>query len=268
MSAVELISYRAKALPEGLEISQNATSFRPPQLAYRWRQRLDPWLRAGSSRGCAYLDFGAEAAFIRWQPTTVPRLEWRSALAQVGQPPEFSGSYALELPEPNGTAFGGRGTVQPGAHGPRYPQIEARARSSDAIAQLIPLLAHALVGERRVTVPWAASGVPEAAMWGLITILRMLGDPQPVSYLTYAAGPVRDGDPAGLLVTFRADAPASLPPETGFLALATEIATKFAGNPQALRLSALEHGVPEAADRNGRISRLLAMQKPGATRRC
>jgi hypothetical protein len=259
VSTVELISYRAKAVPGGVEISQNATSFRPPQLAYSWRKRLDPWLRAGGSKGCGYLNFGAEAAFIRWQPTSVPRLEWRSAIARVGPSSEFTGSYALELPEPDGTGFSGGGTIQPGQTGPRRAEIEARARSSAAIAQLIPLLAHALVGERRVTVPWAPGGIPEAAMWGLITILRMLGDPLPVSYLTHAAGPVRDGDTPGLLVTFRADASAPLPPETGFLAIATEVARRFADDPAALLLSAREHRVQDAADRGSRINRLLSM---------
>ena len=260
MSGIEQISYQARAVAGGIEISQNATSFRPPQLAYHWRPRLDPWLRAGSPRGCAYLDSGAEAAFIRWQPTSLPRLEWRSAIVLAGQSSQLSGSYALELQEPDGAGFPAVGTVAPGEHGPRHAEIQARARSSPAIAQLIPLLAHALVGERRVTVPWAAGGIPEAAMWGLISILRMLGDTTPVSYLTYAAGPLRDGDTTGLLVTFRADAVAPLPPEAGFLAVATGIAGKFAADPAALQRAAMEHGVPGAADRGTRISRLLAMQ--------
>ncbi|HEY6787727.1 MAG TPA: hypothetical protein VI365_10480 [Trebonia sp.] len=263
MSTVELISYRAKAVPGGIEISQNATSFRPPQLAYRWRQRLQPWLQAGSSKGCAYLDFGTESAFIRWQPTAVARLDWRSALVRVGQSAELTGSYALELPEPDGVGYGAGGAFRPGEAGPRHAEIEARARSAAAIAQLIPLLAHALVGDRRVTVPWVAGGIPEAAMWGLATIVRMLGDPLPVSYLTYAAGPVRDGDTPGLLVTFRPDATATLPPETGFIAVATEVARTFADDPAALLRSAMEHGVPAAADRSSRISRLLAMQSKG-----
>ena len=263
MSAVEVISYRAKAIPSGIEISQNATSFRPPQMAFSWRQRLDPWLRAGSPKGCAYLDFGADAAYIRWQPTSVPRLEWRSAIARVGPSSEFTGSYALELLEQDTTGLGSGGIVRPGERGPRQAEIEARARSSAAIAELIPLLAHALAGERRVTVPWLAGGIPEAAMWGLITILRTLGDPLQVSYLTCAVGPVRDGDTPGLLVTFRPDTTAPLPPEAGFLPIAAQIAHRFADDPAGLYLLAVEHGVPEAADRGSRISRLLSMQGTG-----
>src|SRR6202035_4530253 len=111
---VEMIRYRARAVPEGIEISQNATSFRPPHVAYDWRKRLDPWLRAGNPQGCAYLAFGTESAFIRWQPTAVARLDWRSALVRVGQSSEFTGSYALELPDPEGSGFGADGAFQPG----------------------------------------------------------------------------------------------------------------------------------------------------------
>jgi hypothetical protein len=260
VSTVEWITYQAKAVPGGIEVSQNATSFRPPKLAYRWRQPLDPWLRVGSSKGCAYLHLGTEAAFIRWQPSAGTRPQWRSALVRVGPSSEFTGSYVLELPEPDGTDLTNVALPSPGKPGPRHAEIQARARSAGAIAQLIPLLAHALAGERRVTVPWVSGGIPEAAMWGLTTILRMLGDPVPVSYLTCAAGPVRDGDAPGLLVTFRAEATAPVPPEAGFLAVATELAYKFADDPAALHLAATEHGVPAAADRGARISRLLAMQ--------
>jgi hypothetical protein len=268
VSALDLINYRARNSGGGVDIVQTATSFRDQDKAEWWRQRLNPWLRAGGSQGCAYLDFGAEAVFIRWQPTKVPHLDWRSALVRVGKSSEFTGSYALELPEPDatGAGMGAGGTFRPGEPGPRYAQIEARARSSDAIATLIPLLAHALVGERRVTMPWAEDGIPEAAMWGLISLLRMLGETRPVSFLTHATGPVRDGDTSGLLVTFRTEATVPLPPDQGFLAVASELAHRFAQDPVALQLAIAEHGVAHAADHNERISRLLSMlpqRQPG-----
>jgi hypothetical protein len=122
------------------------------------------------------------------------------------------------------------------------------------------LLAHALVGERRVTMPWTVAGMPEAVMWGLMSILRMIGDTRPVSCLTHAAGPVRDGGTPGLLVVFRPDAPAPLPPDQGFVAVAADLASQFAEGPAALRLALAEHGVPDAADLNARISRLLGMR--------
>jgi hypothetical protein len=264
VSVLDQISYRARTAPAGYSIVQTSASFRDQQKADRWLRRLESWLRAGGPEGCAYLDFGSEAAFIRWQATNVARLAWRSALVRVGQSPEFAGTYALELPEPDAawTASAG-GSLRPGEPGPRHAEIEEQARSAGAIAVLIPLLAHALVGERRVTVPWAAGEVPEAAMWGLISILRVIGDTRSVSFLTYASGLVRDGDIPGLLVKFSTDAAAPLPPDQGFLAIASDLAHRFAQDPEALRLAAAEYGVPDAADHNGRISRLLSMQSQG-----
>jgi hypothetical protein len=262
MSDVGLISYRARtrnATAGYYDIVQTATSLRDPQVADRWRQRLDPWLRAGSPKGCAYLDFGAEAAFIQWQATSVSHLEWLSATVRVGDSAALTGTLALELPEPDGPGFG-TVSIRPGSPGPRRAEIEAWARSADVIAQLIPLLAHALVGERRVTMPWTAAGRPEAVMWGLVSILRMIGDTRPVSCLTYAAGPVRDGGIPGLLVIFRADATAPLPPDQGFVAVAADLAHQFAAGPAALRRALADHGVPDAADPNSRISRLLGMR--------
>ena len=36
--------------------------------------------------------------------------------------------------------------------------------------------------------PWTALLGPEAVMWGLVSILAMIGDGQPISFLTYASG--------------------------------------------------------------------------------
>jgi hypothetical protein len=96
-------------------------------------------------------------------------------------------------------------------------------------------------------------------MWGLISILRMIGDNQPVSFLTYALASSREADIPGLLVSFRAETAAPLPPDQGFAELATDLAHRFADDPALLRRELTEHGVPKAADHGTRISRLLGL---------
>lgn len=273
MSAIDLITYRARAEGEGIIIVQMATSIRDQRQADPWQRRLDLWLRAGHPLGSAYLDFGSEAAFIRWQADAGSRLAWwqadagsrfgwEYALVLVGQSAALTGTYALELPEldGSGSALGASGAPLAGeTPGPRRDAVEERARSADAVRALIPLLAHALQGERRVTMPWPAPGLPDAVMWGLISILRMIGDNRPVSFLTYVSAPSRESDTPGLLVSFRADATAPLPPDQGFAALAADLAHRFADDPADLRRTLTEHGLPDAADHNGRISRLLSL---------
>ena len=105
--------------------------------------------------------------------------------------------------------------------------------------------------------PWTSPGLPNAVMWGLISILRMTGDTRPASFLTYASAANREGDTPGLLVSFRADASAPLPPDQGFLELAADLAYRFANDPADLRRTLAEHGVPEAPDHSTRIIRLL-----------
>ncbi|MGH3165961.1 MAG: hypothetical protein ACRDN0_08705, partial [Trebonia sp.] len=142
---------------------------------------------------------------------------------------------------------------------PRRDAVAERARSADAIRTLIPLLAHTLQRERRVTMPWTSPGLPDAVMWGLISILRMIGDHRLVSFLTYASALSREGDTPEPLVSFRPDAATPLPPDQGFAALAADLAHRFADDPADLRRTLTEHGLPEAANHNARISLLLSL---------
>jgi hypothetical protein len=270
MSTIDLITYRARARPDGIVIiSQTAATVQDQQEAGRWQRRLEPWLRSGNPRGCAYLDFGSQAAFVTWQPASralPPRLEWEQALAFVGPSAGLTGTYALELPDQArvGPVLGGNGLPPAdGTPGPRRDALEARARSPEAVSVLIPLLAHALQRARRVTTPWVEPALAEAVMWGLIAILRMVGDNRPVSFLTYSSKASLDKDVAGMLVSFRTDVLAPLPPDEGFAELAKDLAGRFAADPAGLRRTLSEHGVLTAADHRGRISQLLTLP-PGS----
>ena len=81
----------------GIIIVQTATSIRDQQRADGWQRRLDLWLRPGHPLGSAYLDFGSQAAFIRWQAGARSRLGWEYALVLVGQSGSLTATYALEL---------------------------------------------------------------------------------------------------------------------------------------------------------------------------
>lgn len=260
MSAIDQITYRSRLGVAGIVILQASTTVRDRVQAERWERRLELWLRMGDPRGSAYLDFASQSAFVRWQASAGSSLAWEYAHVLVGQSAELTGTYALELAELDGSAsaFGASRAPQPtGTPGPRKDAVERRARSADAIGALIPLLAHVLQGERRVTMPWIAPGLPDAVMWGLISIMRMIGDTQPVSFLTYAPAPSREGDIPGLLVSFRADTVAPLPPDQGFAELAGELSHRFADDPAQLRRELREHGVHKTAGHSARISRLL-----------
>lgn len=260
MSAIEQITYRARLGVAGIVIVQTSTTIRDRLRAERWERQLELWLRMGDPRGSAYLDFTSQAAFVRWQASAGSRLAWEYAHVLVGQSTELTGTYALELAELDGpgSASGATWVSQPsGTPGPRRDAVEERARSAAAIGALIPLLGHALQGERRVTMPWTEPGLPDAVMWGLLSVLRMIGDNRPVSFLTYVPAHSREGDTPGLLVSFHAQATAPLPPDQGFAALAAELAHRFADDPAHLRRELTEHGVHKAADHSARISRLL-----------
>jgi hypothetical protein len=261
MSGIDLISYRATEQGDGLVITQTATTIVDQPEAGRWLRRLEPWLRAGSPPGGAYLDFGPQAALIRWHADAGSRLGWDRAVVLAGSSAGLTGTYALELPEfaESGPSPGSAG-VPPadGTPGPRRGAIEARARSADVVSSLIPALAHALQGAHRVTMPRSAPAHDEAVLWGLITVLRMIGDTRPVSFLTCRSGTGRDEDLPGLLVSFR-PAAVALPPDQGFAELAADLAGRFAEDPARLRQALAERAVPAAADDNVRISRLLTL---------
>ncbi len=230
-------------------------------MSSRWLQRLEPWLRTGRPAGRGYLDFGRQAAFIRWFAEPGSRLDWQYALVLAGQSTVLTSSYALELPDLDLSALSagsGLAPISRTERGPGHDAIEARARSADTAELLIPLLAHALQGERRVTMPWTEPSLPEAVMWGLVSILGMIGDTRPISFLTYANASNRDTDTPGLFVCFRSGA-AVVPPDPGFEALAEDLAARFADDPHELRLALARHGMLEPTDSAGRITRLLTL---------
>ena len=271
MSTIDQITYRARNGSAGI-IYEAATSIRDQPGSERWLRRLEPWLRAGRPYGRAYLDFGSQAAFIRWYAEAGTRLDWQYALVLVGQSNVLTGAYALELADPGLRALSEGGAQSPlgrAERGPGHGAIEARARSAKAIELLIPLLAHALNGERRVAMPWTEQSLPEAVMWGLIDILDMIGDTRRVSFFTYMASASRDPDTPGLFVSFRPDAKRVVPPDPGYKALAASLAGRFADGPVELRQALAEHGMLEPADHAGRISRLLTVWpriQPGTAR--
>jgi len=264
MNTIDQITYQTRA-GSGI-IIQTATSIRDRLQLEHWRRRLEPWTRIGDPRGCAYLDFGSEAAFIRWQAESASQLQWQQALVLVGPSDRLTGTYALELPALArlGDLTGGSAvpTLDGGA-GPRHDAVEALARSADAVEALIPLLADALAGQRHMVRPWSGSALAEAIMWGLISVLRMTGDSRPVSFLTYGSAPSRNGDTPGMLVSFRPDLALPLPPDPGFAALAANLARKFADDPAELRRIFAEHGIGKAADSGDRIRRLLTLAADG-----
>jgi hypothetical protein len=259
VSGIDQITYRARVGVAGIMVVQTETSIRDLQQTYRWQRQLEPWLRAGAPQGSAYLDFEPQAALIRWQASGGTRLAWEYARVLVGRSVELPGTYALELGEFDGSRSGLAALAAAGPPGPRRDAIEQRARSAEAIGALIPLLAHALQGKRRLSMPWSVPGLPEAVMWGLMSILRMIGDSQPVSFITYSSAPLRDGDIHGLLVSFPAAGADPLPPDPGFAELAADLARRFAEDPAQLRRLLKEHSVHKADERGSRISRLLSL---------
>ena len=108
--------------------------------------------------------------------------------------------------------------------------------------------------------PWTGPEVADAAVWGLLTVLRLMSERRPVSFRTHVTGHGGDGDPPGLLVTFRPDVFEPLPePEHGFAILAADIAARFAEDPAALGRMFAEHGLHEVTRLHDRVGRLLAL---------
>jgi hypothetical protein len=261
MTGVDVINYDLRSGANIVVAVQTATSIRDSRDGDRWLKLLEPWLRRGSPDSSAYLDFRQQAAFIRW----LSREGRRSAVAVVGDSGALTATYALELPDSDGTGSGltqGRLPPADGTPGPRHDSIRALARAPESIAALIPVLAHALREERRVVVPWTRPGAPDGVMWGLVSIMRMLGDQRPVSFVSHDASGW-DGDLPGLLVSFRPDAAAPVPPDEGFAALARDLAGRFARDPGELRRALAEHGLPAAADHHARQSLLLTLPPSG-----
>ena len=260
MSTFEQIIYRAPSGPNGM-LLQAAASVTDPAARELWLRQLDPWLRAGGPQGRGYLRFGAESALIRWHDDAPSGLPWQFAHVVAGPADLLTAAYALRVRE-----LPAKLPVMPQDGMPLKPvntdrvllspleAAEARARSKKAIELLVPLLAQVLSGTQRVTMPWTERSLSEAAVWGLLSILEMLGDTRPVSFLTYLSG--APADIPGTLVSFRPGAAApSTAPE--FETAATGLAAGYADNPTRLRQTLYQHGVPGQTDQAQLIGRLL-----------
>ena len=261
MDTIDQITYRARNGSAGV-IYEAATSIRETWDRERWQRRLEPLLRTGRPPGRAYLNLGTLAAFIRWYAEPGSHFDWQYALVLVAPPGTLTGSYALELPDldlPMLYQGGGQVPLARTDRGPGHDVVKARACSAGAIQGLIPLLAHALRGERRVTLPWQEPLLPEAIMWGLVSILEMVGDARPVSFHTYVPSSTRDPDTPGLFVSFRPDAGTVLPPDPGYRELAARLAGRFADGPADLRQELAPVRMLQPDDDADRINRLLSL---------
>src|ERR1022692_379094 len=105
-----------------------------PAEAVLWRRRLDSFLQVGESLGRGYLNFGDQAAAIRWHGTARSLLPWEYAHAFVGDHAALTVVQALELPEfdPADLPAGGLNRVRVSGSGLRRDAIGALAGSADA----------------------------------------------------------------------------------------------------------------------------------------
>jgi hypothetical protein len=221
-----------------------------------WLDRLAPWLRAGLPGGLAYLRFGDWAAVLRWaQQDAVHALAGR---ADVLTPPR-----ALRLPGwPDAatlrTAASGRlRMAEVGQHPPGGPDgLVAASRSAPAIAVLVPLLSRVLAGDDTVTLPPPEAVAPEAVLCGLVRIVEMMGDRQPLSFLT--AGGSQARGPGGLFVQFR-QAAGPLITDPGCAVPARGLATGYADDPAGLHRTLTQHRIPALADDAERLAGLTAL---------
>jgi hypothetical protein len=258
VSDIDQITYRAPVGGGGI-ILQAATSIRDPLESEQWQRRLEPWLRGGRPPGRAYLNFGPQAAFIRWYAEPRKPSDWKYAVVLIGRPAALTARYVLELPDLDARTLDiddRKVAVPATGKGPGRDLIEARARSADAVEVLVPVLAHVLRDERIVSMPWPGPGLPEAAAWALISILEMIGDTRPVSFLTCAADSVHASDPPGLFISFRANR-LPIPPDPGFAKLAASIAGRFAAGPDQLRQVLGQHPVPDPAGHASPVAQLI-----------
>ena len=265
MSALDQIVYRASGGTDAI-ILPLAASLPEGTEKDRWLERLDPWLRAGALAGRGYLVFGPQAAFVRWKGDATASRAWEFAHVLVGPVSTLSANYALQQPDLPAESLrlsrnGRLPQVSDADLGMRSAPsgIERRARSAGAIELLVPLLSRVLAGEPSVTMPWTESLLPEAVLWGLVSILSMLRDSQPISFLTLAYGP--PGEMAGLFVSFRRGV-AAPHPDPRYNEAAVGLATGYADDPVQLRRTLLQHGVIEPADQADRNARLLDLWPP------
>ncbi len=267
MSTLDQIVYRAPSGAAGI-ILPTAASLPERSEMDRWLARLDPWLRAGAPRGRGYLNFGAQAVLIRWKESATSGYDWQFAHVLVGPARTLTATNALQLPDLPAQLLrltpDGRLPPVAGADLGTPSGIENLARSASAVELLVRLLSRVLAGEQSLMMPWTAPQLPEAVIWGLVSILPMLGDSRPVSFLTYASG--QSPAPAGLFVSFR-EGVAAPPPDPRYEQAAVGLATGYADGPAQLRQTLHQQGILESADRAGMIARLLDKWPPPTANR-
>jgi hypothetical protein len=263
MSSFHQIIYRAAGdIREAIEPA--ASSYAERSEISRWQELLDPWLRVGAPPGRGYLNFGTRATFLRWRASSPGAEGWELAHVLVGPASTLTTGYALQLPElPAGgpdlslrdrlPRIGDISLIQRGGSA----AVRAQSRSAAAVELLVPMLSRILAGDTSVTVPWTEPLVPEAALWGLASILAVLGDNRSLSFMTYAVDVCPA--PPGLFVSFNSRA-AKQPLDQVYGPLSIRLATSYAdaGRPELEHVLA-QHRVLEPADQAGRIARLLEL---------
>ena len=256
MSNIEQILFRAPR-GSGDTIMRVASSLRDLGANRTWQETLQPWLRAGGPLGRCHVILGNRAAAIRWRSGTERRYDWQYAKVLLGEPAVLTPDYLLELPDLEQPAVIADGKLLPVAriqHVTERDAIARRARSSDARELLATLLGQVLEGRHNVVMPWPGPGLPEAALWGLLDILSIMGDTEPLSYLSYAAG--RAPGSQGLFISFRPGA-AAMPADKGVERVARDVAMSYAQDPDTMRQALVGIGFTASASRANRIAQLL-----------
>jgi hypothetical protein len=256
VSNIEQILFRAPR-GSGDTIMRVASSLRDLGANRTWQETLQPWLRAGGPLGRCHVILGNRAAAIRWRSGTERRYDWQYAKVLLGEPAVLTPDYLLELPDLEQPAVIADGKLLPVAriqHVTERDAIARRARSSDARELLATLLGQVLEGRHNVVMPWPGPGLPEAALWGLLDILSIMGDTEPLSYLSYAAG--RAPGSQGLYISFRPGA-AAMPADKGVERVARDVAMSYAQDPDTMRQALVGIGFPPSASRANRIAQLL-----------
>jgi Double-GTPase 2 len=256
VSTIDQMLFRAPR-GSGDTIARVATSLWDLGANRTWQETLLPWLRAGRPLGRCYVNFGSRAVAIRWRSDAERRYDWQYAGVLLGESTVLTPDYLLELPELRQPDVAPDGRLRPVARVPQAAaraDIARRAREADARELFAMLFGQVLEGRRNIVMPWPGPGLPEAALWGLLDILSMLGDTEPLSYLSYAAA--RTPVIPGLFISFRPGA-APVPADKGVERVAREVINSYAQDPDALRLALGGMGFPQSANRASRIAQVL-----------
>ena len=225
----------------------------------RWQQRLEPWLRRGSP---AQPRLPGLRAARRPSSAGSAAPAQQSAVVLVGASDKLNRDLRARVGRSGGTGPGLAAAASfPPADGNRGPAMthwrrgRAQRSRSRRSSRCSPMRSW---DERRVVVPWARPGPPEAVMWGLVTIMRDDRGPAPRLVRDLRRG-LRVGrrTSRGCWCRSGRTSPRRCRRTQGFATLAADLADRFARDPASLRQALAEHGVPGAADHRARRSLLL-----------